>query len=599
MNEMVASGEIQQFKTLPYDWRYSVSDIVNRGIILEDGKISYENELAEDQVPFMISEIQTLADNSKNRKVTLVAHSNGGLVAKALIYRLSQMKEEGVSTLIDAIDRVIMVGTPQLGTPSAVAALLHGADQNIGWGIIMKENLARAFGLNLPGAYGLLPSSEYFNTQNEPIIYFDKSIQSITNLYQEYGESIDSFDELTNYLLAEKDQRIPNVPEYLNQPAVINSNHNNESSILHNEIDVMDFPNNIDVVKIGGWGINTVRGINYKKKRFCGVIPLCSDAFSLKAEPVSTTDGDKTVMVKSALHGGGVNKYFNLKQYQVDVGNDDTDHKNLFEIPQIIEFVKNTLLEKSIDLEYITDTKPEAYDNMVISIHSPVSLGVYNEEGKYTGINESGENISVVKEQIPGSTYFHFAGSKYISVPTDGIYTIVMEGEDIGYFTLDVTKYRNNTPENTITFENIATTSEMKGKMEIHSGVIEEIKIDDNNDGTNDRFFEGAIVTDESVIEEEEKSITSGFIKSETKEKYIPIEEIKKETKEVIIENKIESKIQNEFIKPKIEIKEIVIPLSEVINSNTDVKQESKNYLVIIITFLFVMGYSIYRFIRI
>ena len=128
MNAMVSDGKIAGFESLPYDWRLDLDDIVNSGVEIGGGDISYLNPVPGGTLPYMISEIQKLAHNSKNGKVTIVAHSMGGFVAKALIQKLVAMKAAGESDLIDKIDKIILVAVPELGTPDAAAALLHGYD---------------------------------------------------------------------------------------------------------------------------------------------------------------------------------------------------------------------------------------------------------------------------------------------------------------------------------------------------------------------------------------------------------------------------------------------------------------------------------------
>ena len=100
----------------------------------------------------------------------IIAHSNGGLLAKAL---LTELKNRNIE---NKVDRVIFIGTPQLGTPKAIGTILHGYDQtdSLG-GIVTNAHTAREVINNMPGAYGLLPSEGYFMNSTEPVVSFENS----------------------------------------------------------------------------------------------------------------------------------------------------------------------------------------------------------------------------------------------------------------------------------------------------------------------------------------------------------------------------------------------------------------------------------------
>src|SRR3989344_198050 len=63
--DMVGGGIIHEWRPLPYDWRLSVDQAA--------------------ALPSMKQNIEELANSSDSGKVTIIAHSNGGLVAKLLL----------------------------------------------------------------------------------------------------------------------------------------------------------------------------------------------------------------------------------------------------------------------------------------------------------------------------------------------------------------------------------------------------------------------------------------------------------------------------------------------------------------------------------
>ena len=64
MKGLKTDGTIANWKALPYDWRFDLPEVVANAN--------------------MLAEIETMAITSNTGKVTIIAHSNGGLVAKEL-----------------------------------------------------------------------------------------------------------------------------------------------------------------------------------------------------------------------------------------------------------------------------------------------------------------------------------------------------------------------------------------------------------------------------------------------------------------------------------------------------------------------------------
>jgi hypothetical protein len=155
MSEIKDSGRIQDWETIPYDWRLSIYNLLDKGLN-QEGNIFYSQPTTS---PYILQEFKRLARESKTGRVTIVAHSNGGLVAKALAVKLKVL---GIDALID---KVILVAVPQIGTPQAAGALLHGFGQGIpkdSFPFLASPKRMQTFGFNMPGAYGLLPSFSYF-----------------------------------------------------------------------------------------------------------------------------------------------------------------------------------------------------------------------------------------------------------------------------------------------------------------------------------------------------------------------------------------------------------------------------------------------------
>ena len=126
-----SGGVIEDYAAVAYDWRLSIPDILASGTEEPNGAIYYNRATS---TPYIEQTLRRLADSSRTGKVTIVTHSNGGLLAKALISELGDEAD-------DLIDKVIMVGAPQLGTPKAIGSLLHGYDTGIPF--VMSDERAR------------------------------------------------------------------------------------------------------------------------------------------------------------------------------------------------------------------------------------------------------------------------------------------------------------------------------------------------------------------------------------------------------------------------------------------------------------------------
>ncbi|MBI2439302.1 MAG: hypothetical protein HYV45_01720 [Candidatus Moranbacteria bacterium] len=248
MDEMKTERLIKDFKTVPYDWRLSFD------MLLVDGSI-------EDT-------LKSLAGNSNTGKVTIIAHSNGGLLAKALIKKL------GDSEASRLIDNLVLVAAPQVGTPQAIGALLHGYDQGlpVNWmPFAMSPLSARTLANNMPSAYPLLPSHAYFlgegSSVRTPVIRFDDGM--LTDEWIDmFGHKIDSEDELKDFLLSTYG-KVPADSENTTKPSTINSDLLSYGMDTHQSLDTFAIPGSIRVYQIAGTGEETLSSIRYWTTEEC------------------------------------------------------------------------------------------------------------------------------------------------------------------------------------------------------------------------------------------------------------------------------------------------------------------------------------------
>ncbi|HET8575159.1 MAG TPA: NosD domain-containing protein [Candidatus Paceibacterota bacterium] len=487
MDGLVSDGTIEGWQPLPYDWRYDVRDVVKYPIILESGAYS------------MVDRIEKLAKTSKTGKVTIVAHSNGGLVGKALISALVAKGEGGL------IDQFIMVGTPQLGTPEALPVLLHGEDQEQGHGFIVNKATGRKAALTMPGAYGLLPFPDYFqavNTIAQPLIKFDPKLNTseIKNLENFYGGQIDSESKMDQFLLG-ADGRSQAAFSDTEHPSIVNpvllSKEQNTQQFLEN----WTAPSNVQITQIAGWGLKTIQGITYTEPLGCApeltpCVRIPVDGFWY--EPDLTMEGDGTVVSSSAVADKNVKTYYlKLDDYnERELSN--VKHGNILEVLSLQNLIKE-LIEKSPveNFPYISDTKPlvdPSKESYQLSVHSPVSLSATDENGNCTGLVDNpnpDSDIQLVSQEIPNSYYMEFGEGKYLGFGGGESHTIALHGLDYGTFTFDITEVDGDEETKTISYQNIPVTPDTIAVMNIQSlSSHSPLEIDLDGDGTSDFSLE-------------------------------------------------------------------------------------------------------------
>lgn len=464
------NNQINDYQAVPYDWRLSFSDILSDGVI--------ENTL------------RSLASSSPTGRVSIVAHSNGGLLAK---YLLSDLGDEAVAL----VDKLVMVGTPQLGTPKAIGALLHGYKAGIPFSL--SSTRARDIARNMPGMYQLLPFNNYYtglgSSISTPYVTFDDG--STTQAFTDnFGFAITS-DELHDFL-AGTEGRLQPAYSNLKLPAVGNSRLIQEAQLAQDIISSWQPPQGIEVHQIAGVGEPTLAGIDYKNVSSCNTFsPLvnhqtkvfCSDTLSYK--PRIVYDGDGTVVIPSALTMGESDQsvkrwWVDLNSFNEGLGSNflSVDHKNLLETGSLRSLVFGNILFKSSQLvpQYISNIQPSLpKDNrLYFTLHSPLHLSAVDEDG-----NEVAENIS----EISGAWYESFGEVQMLSIPKNHNFTVYLKGYDEGSFTLEIEEYENDTQVNYSVFSGIPNTANTMASINFSEGTLataSDLIIDYDGDGAID-----------------------------------------------------------------------------------------------------------------
>lgn len=506
MDQIVSDGIINEWKPIPYDWRLPLEKIAEDGVKLENGEMD------------VIGEIKRMEADSKTGKVTLVGHSNGGLLAKTLIDKLKDSGDEKL------VDKLIMIGAPQLGTPKATAGLLHGDEINLLYGLILDKKTARGFAENMVSAYNLLPSSEYFNIVQSPVIEFDEDVSEIYDFRSLYGENIDNWNEFEKFLLGDDGARTD--PDFgdTDSPNILREALLERAEETHDNLDDWQAPEDLEIIQIAGWGLDTIRGIKYDD---CD-IPFCPDKLSnLDRELILTEDGDKTVVVPSAveLSEGAERYYLNLYDYNYFLNfNVPRDHADILEVEPLQNFIKNVIQDNRILTDYISTEKPEVKDEdrrLRFRLHSPVAIDIYDQDENHTGLVQNDDSgLRFYEEKIPNSYYMEFGNTKYAGTgdyPVD----IQLTGEDLGTFSFEIDQVAGDQVIETTEFSNIPVMENMKAYISIDDSVG-EMQIDIDNDGQTDMAFgAGEEIEKEDLLEILEKIIYSLDVDSTVRDRLV------------------------------------------------------------------------------
>ncbi|HEY0221142.1 MAG TPA: hypothetical protein VGC58_02890 [Candidatus Paceibacterota bacterium] len=490
MDDLVSGGKIKRWESYAYDWRDGVADIVNNGTNYVDGKVSLEGTL------------EVLAQSSKSGKVTIVAHSNGGLIARALLKKLGDDKLAGRNNLIDRVDVLILVAVPEIGTAVAIPAMLHGYDQRIGLGLLLDEIHARELGRNMPGGYGLLPSKEYINHVDlSPVSFTDNFIPSgiTTNFVSTYGNKIDSYSEYKNFLFGNEGRVNPS-KTFTNLPIKISPTLFAKSESLHDSIDTWTPPSSLRVIEIAGWGLDTVASFKYYPK-FTGCISGdgvgCPSPYVLDQIPIFTSDGDKTVVVPSAHYmsfQGKAEKYWvDLPKHNEQIIFDlrrNREHKDILEVNSVNNLVDSVIGKKEIVFDSVLKNIKPVDDGTRtrVSVHSPVTIDAYDVEGNHTGkICYQNSDFCYVEEKILNSSYLEFGEGKYINLPEDQMFKVKLQGTGIGTFTYESEKVLPNGTSVTSYFVDIPVTTQTQAEITLNPNTLNpELKLDVTGDGIVD-----------------------------------------------------------------------------------------------------------------
>jgi SepF-like predicted cell division protein (DUF552 family) len=338
MQRMQDQHVIKETVKYGYDWRKSPQDIVTSELI---------------------GQIEVMAAQSYSGKVSIVAHSYGGLVTKELLKKLKQQRKDYL------IDKVILVAVPETGAPSALFALLHGYDLQILKGIILTSTSMASFVQYMPSIYHLLPVQAYARAidlvfQQER--YATALPVSISSIYNWFSNKISALSytapkagSSASILQIKSTGDVIGRPYMLKQEdVVLSGKYVSQSQVWQSDFSTINSA--YKIWSIAGVGIPTLAGMKYHAS-MCTII--CSKK-TIGAHPIHSTDGDGTVVLDAITNRLGYKVLFDLETLN-KAKKTNIKHANILESADLVKIINQILVAEvvAVDTPYIIDVEQQ------------------------------------------------------------------------------------------------------------------------------------------------------------------------------------------------------------------------------------------------
>jgi len=411
----------QDLFVFPYDWRLDLSETAS----LLDQKI------------------QSIKQQTGTQKVDIVAHSMGGLIARNYIADSAKAVN---------VRKLFTLGTPHLGAVKFLKVLKYGdcLIYEIGpfcLSIVPSEikDVAR----NMISGFELAPSQAYFN------FYSGEDNQHPYPFRTELGPL--NYNQIKNMLTT----------------LGYNTMLFNPSEIFHLIDNNLSNTNGVDVTVIAGSGRPTLGQIIEEKTiSLLGITGIRKDIVVINGdETVPLFSASLNDIVKSQSLLGSAKLYYTSQK-----------HGDLVTSGSALNLVKN-ILNDDTQLPNGVSTSPYSFNGVSLSIHSPVSIHVYDNNGNHTGPTADG-----FEANIPGSSYDSLDDAKFVYLSDNGVYSVKFEATNQGSFDFKIRKFENDENTETILYKEIPLTNNTKAEtvFDTQSTQTPIIKIDENGDGISD-----------------------------------------------------------------------------------------------------------------
>jgi len=480
MSNLEETGVIADFVPFAYDWRLQLDDLLKmtKDPLTDEVRLDISAELEDG---YLYQTIQTMVDQSLSGDVTIVAHSNGGLLAKTFMSALQAKNDP----LLEKIDNIILVASPQVGTPDAVVGMLQGSE--IGAGYIASQATTRQLLNTAPFGHHLLPNQNYFNGAGvqilSPVISFTAGT-STNDWIDAFGSQITDSETLHHFLSKDSGRPKPQTSD-LKHPEVVDNFLLNYADTIAAVIDSWDPDPKTKVYQIAGTGIETTSGITYFADQECvtgGFLWFdCTEYTPKLGYYINFThDGDSTVVVPSAL---AMDETDGVTRLWLDLEQEGRVHNNILESSNLINFITTVVIESTSASDLPQSLSKTAIDidageRLRFFLHSPLDIYIVS----------NSDVTSSSTSDIPGVIYRRYGEVQYVSVPagTNGL-TLVMNGYAEGSFTLTVQEWVGENLVDTYTYTAVPTSDSAIIEVPLDTfNAYTTLQIDINGDGMVD-----------------------------------------------------------------------------------------------------------------
>lgn len=439
----------------PIDAGVTIGDVIRRPLIVYDYFQGLVNEFAINQYfegtdlfifPYdwrldnrvnsvkLQEKINQILSQTGSSKIDLVTHSMGGLIAKQYIVNSTNPK----------IGKLIFIGTPHLGAPKALKTLMFGDRFGVPWSVLNPGEMKK-ISRNMYSVYQLLPSREYFNKLGG---YYSAPV------WDDPGEH-----KLLNFLETQ---------------LLMLSGGYNLSAIQ----DGADFHTPaLDLIDLSSYGIDSYNISGCTTPTISGIVQVGSvadDEYLLYMNA-----GDKTVPLGSstAVNVPNDHNYYYKNASHGKMPSQDGVRE------LVTQIITNNVNNSSLPTDVIQDKSQCVLNGKFVSVHSPVELHVYDEQGNHTGPADN----NTLEESINGLSYEEVSGNKFVFIPSDNgqNYKIKLVATDNGNFDLRVKSIENSNVTQTVYYNKIAITSASRGEMVVNNTSADNIiNLDFNGSGS-------------------------------------------------------------------------------------------------------------------
>jgi hypothetical protein len=177
----------------------------------------------------------------------------------------------------------------------------------------------------------------------------------------------------------------------------------------------------------------------------------------------------------------------NGTRYWLNLEFTSLSHYNILTSPPLQALINNILLGTSDPTPDISVTEPTSVfsNRLHFTLHSPLTLGFIDSNGKYTG-----STATTTLFNIPSVNFERYGDVQWLSIPSNLEGHLVMKGTANGSFTLDVEQTTNGLVTATSSFEGVPSATSTVVTMTItpNQSVVSNgiLVIDFNGDGVKD-----------------------------------------------------------------------------------------------------------------